>query len=286
MPELPEVEAVRSSLAPLICGQKIVKAAVYHEGVIAPLSAEQFTSALEGQTITAVNRRGKYLLLSMEESPEESTGAEKRDGIVLMVHLRMTGQFVCELPEQPLKKHTHIVLSLGNGKEIRFTDVRRFGKMAVFPKDDFSSVRGLALLGPEPLSDDFSPAYFYAKIKEKKMKIKGALLDQEIVAGLGNIYADEVLFVAGILPTRICSSLSRKEVERLCRCIKSILAEAVLHKGTSFRDYVDGEGNKGGHQAFLQVYQRDGEPCYVCGRTIQRIKIAGRSSHYCSHCQK
>lgn len=278
MPELPEVEAVRSSLEPLICGQKIVKVTVSHEGVIAPQTTAAFCHALENSVIRAVRRRGKYLLISMGRA------GQKDD--ILLVHLRMTGQLICEGPEQPMKKHTHVIIMLGNGKELRFTDVRRFGKMIIFPGGDVSAAHGLAALGPEPLSDDFSPSYFYQKLKPKKVKIKGALLDQTIVAGLGNIYADEVLFAAKILPTRSCSTLSQKEVQRLCQCIKKILAEAVLHKGTTFRDYVDGEGKKGSHQEFLRVYQREGEPCQVCGRTIQRVKIAGRSSHFCPHCQK
>lgn len=278
MPELPEVEAVRSSLEPLICGQKITKVSVYHEGVIAPLTTAVFCHALENSVISAVQRRGKYLLVF--------TGKLGQKDAVLLVHLRMTGQLVCEAAELPLKKHTHVVMTLGNDKEIRFTDVRRFGKMTLFPGGDVSAAHGLATLGPEPLSEDFSSSYFYKKLKPKKVKIKAALLDQTIVAGLGNIYADEVLFAAKILPTRVCSTLSKKEIERLCQCIKKILTEAVLHKGTTFRDYVDGEGKKGSHQEFLQVYQREGEPCYVCGTSIQRIKIAGRSSHFCPHCQK
>lgn len=278
MPELPEVEAVRSSLEPLLCGQEIIKVMIYHAGVISPLTAEAFAAALAGKNIAAVRRRGKYLLFSLQ--------GKDVSGDVLMVHLRMTGQLVCEAPDAPMKKHTHVVLTLENGQEIRFTDVRRFGKMAVFPGGDFSRDPGLAALGPEPLSEEFSPEYFYTKINQKKVKIKAALLDQEIVAGLGNIYADEVLFVAKVLPTRLCCSLSRREVDCLCQCIKNILAEAVLHKGTTFRDYVDGEGKKGSHQDFLQVYQREGVPCSRCGTIIQRVKIAGRSSHFCPHCQK
>ena len=278
MPELPEVEAVRSSLELLICGQKIAKVTVHHEDVIAPLTSMAFCRALENSIISTVARRGKYLLVGVRDDASREN--------LLMVHLRMTGQLICEGAERPLKKHTHVVITLGNGKEIRFTDVRRFGKMVIFPGGDVPSDHGLATLGPEPLSDDFSPAYFYERLKNKKVRVKAALLDQGIVVGLGNIYADEVLFAAGVLPMRVCSTLSKAEVKRLCQCIKKILAEAVLHKGTTFRDYVDGEGKKGGHQDFLQVYQREDAPCYVCGRSIQRVKIAGRSSHFCSHCQK
>lgn len=277
MPELPEVEAVRSSLAPLLWGQRIVGVTLYHSAVIAPLSADAFCGALKNKVICGVDRRGKYLLVALQ-------GKETTD--TLMVHLRMTGQLICEDGDAPLKKHTHVVISLENGSELRFTDVRRFGKMAIFPKGDISACRGLAALGPEPLSEEFSPQYFYDKLNPKKMKIKAALLDQEIVAGLGNIYGDEALFAAGILPERCSCDLSFREVTVLCEKIKEIIAEAILHKGTSFRDYVDGEGKKGGHQEFLKVYQRENQPCFVCGEPICRVKIAGRSSHFCSRCQK
>ena len=179
MPELPEVEAVRSSLAPLLCGQRIAGVIVYHPAVIALLPADAFCKALTNKVIGSVSRRGKYLLVGIQ-------GKETADTI-LMIHLRMTGQLVCQNADTPLKKHTHVVISLENGSELRFTDVRRFGKMAIFQQGDFSSCRGLATLGPEPLSEEFSPKYFFDKLNPKKMKIKAALLDQEIVAGLGNI---------------------------------------------------------------------------------------------------
>ncbi len=273
MPELPEVETIRRSLEPLVKGAKITEIKV-NTPVTQP-QATLFCEQLTKKEILQIARRGKYLIFYLD------------DALVLVVHLRMTGQLVYYPKTAPPSKHTHVIFVFENGAELHFTDTRRFGRMWLVPKTELFGIPGLDTLGPEPIDEGFDKKIIADKLaRHKKMKIKIFILDQTIIAGLGNIYADEVLFASGIHPERRCEDISQKELAALCCAMQNILKEAITHRGTSFRDYVDGNRAKGEHQDFLKVYQRRDQPCLTCGKPIKCIKVGGRSSFYCPHCQK
>ncbi|MGO0122356.1 DNA-formamidopyrimidine glycosylase [Desulfothermobacter acidiphilus] len=266
MPELPEVETIRRQLASQIVGSTVEE-------------VRFFTSPppwdfrpLLGRRVIGVHRRGKWLWLELEK------------GLALLLHLGMTGQLVWETEPAPLPAHTHLVLRLGRG-QLRFTDPRRFGRVELLDKESLQQ-RLEKRLGPEPLSPAFSVDYLTGVLARSRRSLKSLLLDQKIVAGLGNIYADEALFAAGIDPRRQAFTLTPQEIHRLHRAIREVLAEGLAHRGTSFRDYVDAGGVPGAHRLFLRVYGREGQPCPRCGRPINKIKVAGRGTHFCSHCQR
>ncbi len=270
MPELPEVETVRRSLIPLLTGEKLAQVKIVTPAVMLPETAD--FAVLEGATVKDIKRRGKYLVIQFDNS------------LKLTVHLRMTGRLVYQDKEEPYVKHTHAVLVFQSGKELRFVDMRRFGRLWLGEPE---AISGFATLGPEPLDEDFSPEMLACALKKHaKTKIKSAILDQTVVAGLGNIYADEALFRAGIHPERLVHTLSDQEIMDLAAGMRQVLLAAIANRGTSFRDYVDGLGERGSNQETLQVFRRQGQPCPCCGKIIQRVKVAGRSSFFCSCCQK
>ncbi len=275
MPELPEVETIRNSLADRLQGRKIMGVQMLNCSIVkAPDSALEFEKIIIGKSIEYLSRRGKYLLVYLTQN------------YVLVIHLRMTGRLIYTGKQKELAKHTHIVLDFDNGYQLRFIDVRRFGTIHLLSVNELDGIGGLASLGPEPLGKDFDERYLGKKLKGKTRGIKQLLLDQKIIAGLGNIYADEVLFDAAILPTRPGSSLNSEEVSRLYNSIVRVIKEAIDHRGTSFKDYVDGSGLQGKHQEHLMVYQKNGQLCMRCSSVIKKERIAGRSSHFCSTCQK
>lgn len=235
---------------------------------------ENFAAQVTGRKITRLGRRGKYLLLYL-------TGEN-----VLIIHLRMTGRLVYTAPDEPLPKHTHVIFKLSDGNELRFNDIRQFGRLLLTPKKDLNKVKGLKDLGPEPLEREFSRDFLRRELKRKRTRIKSLLLDQTFIAGLGNIYVDEALHRARLHPMRIASSLTPREVANLYHSIVEVLQEGIQNRGTSFRDYVDGDGRKGNYQELLRVYNREGEPCPHCGTAITRIKVSGRSSYFCPACQR
>ncbi|AVX19886.1 DNA-(apurinic or apyrimidinic site) lyase [Carboxydocella sporoproducens DSM 16521] len=275
MPELPEVETVRRSLSPLVCGQEIRAVEVLHPGVIkGVLNARAFVTNLMGRRFVEIRRRGKYLLFLLD------------DGQVLLIHLRMTGRLVLAEAEAPLLPHTHLIWHLSSGQQLRFSDVRRFGEVRLCRQEQLEIEPGLARLGPEPLEQEWTVATLAAAVRGKKAPIKNILLNQEIVAGLGNIYADEALYRAGIKPDRPGQSLSQEEIERLWLAVRQVLAEGIENRGTSFSDYVDGLGQKGQMQTRLKVYGRSGSPCHSCGTILEKMRLAGRSTVYCPVCQQ
>ncbi len=274
MPELPEVETIRRSLENKLKGLVINHVDVFLEKIIKePTDINEFKNLIKGKKIEALSRRGKYLILKISDS------------YVLVMHLRMTGRLLYVAEYEDITKHTHVIFYLNNGYHLRFIDIRQFGTIYLLEEKNLDTIKGLASLGPEPLSDDFTVEVLKEKLKRKSKKIKQVLLDQDVVAGLGNIYADEVLFEAQILPNRAANSLNDEELNRLHTSIIKVIKEAICNRGTSFRDYVDGEGEKGEHQNHLKVYQRDSTPCSRCQCQIKKEKIAGRSSHYCPGCQ-
>ncbi|MDX2242437.1 MAG: DNA-formamidopyrimidine glycosylase, partial [Leptolyngbyaceae cyanobacterium bins.302] len=206
----------------------------------------------------------------------------------LGVHLRMTGQLLWVTPDTPLQKHTRVRLFFEGDRELRFVDQRTFGEMWWVPTGvaPETIITGLQRLGPEPFSDEFSIAYFVERLKNRQRPIKNALLDQAIVAGIGNIYADEALFLTGIRPQQLCTRLSRKQIQQLHANILQVLEASIEAKGTTFSSFRSVDGINGNYGGIAWVYARDGEPCRTCGSVIERLKLAGRSAHFCPKCQR
>jgi formamidopyrimidine-DNA glycosylase len=273
MPELPEVETVKRSLAPCLKGKKIENVKIFFDGIIKYPTSTLFRETIIGRTIVDLERRGKYLLFVLDKS------------FTLVIHLRMTGQLTVCSQSLPINKHTHLIFSLSSKQELRFTDIRKFGLVYLVPTGDWKCIKGLWNLGYEPLGEDFTLQAFTELLKGKKGKLKSFLLDQSKIAGIGNIYADEILFQAGLHPERTIKTLKTAEVKKLYQAIRLTLEEAVIYRGTSLRDYVDGHGEKGGFQERLQVYGRRGEPCYRCQTPLERIVVAGRGTVFCPRCQ-
>ena len=274
MPELPEVETVKLSLAPALTGRTISKVQLIKPVVVAHPGADDFVQHLTGRQITGINRRGKYVLI------------ELNDGSALVIHLRMTGRLYMAAADDEPPKHTHVIFYLDDGSRCFFNDGRRFGRLWLLAKDEEDTVTGMAKLGPEPFDAAFNAEYLQNKLGKRKVVIKQGLLDQTILAGLGNIYVDETLFRAGISPLRPAGEVTAEEWQKLASVIPSLLKEAIEHRGTSFRDYRDGFGRKGDFLSRLKVYQRKGEPCFNCKTPLERTVVAGRSSFYCLKCQK
>jgi len=274
MPELPEVETIKNTLTPLICGDTIIKAHILRSDVIKYPDASTFAKNIEGKKIASLGRRGKYLLFLWEQGGQ------------MVVHLRMTGRMLYSQPNDPLLKHTHVIFDLASGAQLRFSDTRRFGCLWLLEPDEEDCYTGMSKLGPEPLGSDFSALHLKRVLGKRKVNIKQGLLDQRMVAGLGNIYVDESLFAAAIAPTRFASSLTDEEWKNLTAAIVCVLQDSITHNGTTFSDYVDGRGQKGENMSYLKAYKREGQPCLRCGSPLQRIKIAGRSSFFCPECQR
>lgn len=273
MPELPEVETVRRSLTDLVLHKEIKAVEIFKPAILA-LGDEAAYAGLVGYELAEIGRRGKYLLFKLNEPAD----------LLWVVHLRMTGKLLYHQQPEPLQKHDHARLQFADGSELVYNDTRAFGRFWL--TQDAAQVSGLNSLGLEPIDAEFSAAYWQEKIKcRPKTQVKVALLDQTVVAGLGNIYADEVLFQAGVHPERPLGTLTDEENQRLAQAMREILQASIEQRGTTFRDYVDGNNQKGGYQEFLRVFQKLNQPCPNCGQQIQRIKVAGRSSYFCPHCQ-
>ena len=282
MPELPEVETVARDLRGLVVGATIAGARGDWGPMIrshADLAA--FDREVAGRRIEAVGRRGKVVLLSLS------------GGAAITIHLKMTGQLFVVPAATPADRHVHVVLALADGRELRFRDIRKFGRMGLWPVDpgtgralDPEAGRELfAAIGPEPLEATFTLAVFQARLRARRGRLKPLLLDQGFVAGIGNIYADEVLWRARLHPLRPAATLPPADERRLHREIRAVLAEAVERRGSSVDDYTAPEGD-GSMQERLEAYQRTGEPCPRCGRPIRRIVVGGRATHFCGWCQR
>lgn len=273
MPELPEVETVRRSLEQVLIGEKIAKVEIYYGGIIKIPDTRSFIDLIQGKVIQVIKRRGKYLLFYLSGNYN------------LIIHLRMTGQLIFCEPGTGVPKHTHIIFYLKNGKELRFVDIRKFGLVYLVPTGEWQEIKGLYTLGPEPLNKEFNLRKLQDSVGNKKGKLKAFLLDQRQIAGIGNIYADEIMFAAGLHPERAIESLREIEVERLYNAIKHKLQEGVKFRGTSFSDYVDGLGEKGSYQTRLCVYQCAGQPCKRCGTLLVKKVVSGRGTVFCPKCQ-
>jgi len=282
LPELPEVETVRKGLEKLLKDFYIERIEVLKERSIAGVcGSKSFINSIENSYLGKWERRGKYLIGSLHSK------AKNRKGY-LVVHLRMTGQFKLLKKEIPPCAHTRVRFFAEGGKELRFIDIRNFGLMWYVPKSKSVGeiVSGIKKLGPEPFSSAFNSLYLKDYLNKKTRSIKSALLDQETVAGVGNIYADETLFDAGINPKTECRNLKSKDLIRLCNSLIKILNISIGEGGTTFSDFRDLEGGSGNYGGQAWVYRRAGKCCKKCGEKILREKICGRSTHWCPNCQK
>lgn len=274
MPELPEVETVRRTLSNLIVGKTIQSVTVSLPRIIQrPDDIKQFEIELEGHTILDVGRRGKFLRIIM-------------NGLVLVSHLRMEGRYGLYQSGDPVEKHTHVIFHFTDGTELRYKDVRQFGTMHLFLPGEELQQKPLVKLGLEPLEESFTVEAFKAVMGKRTVKIKVALLNQEYIVGLGNIYVDEALFRAGIHPERPANSLSEQELEVLYESIVATLTEAVEAGGSSIKSYVNGQGEMGMFQHSLRIYGRKNEPCVQCGQPVVKTVVGGRGTHYCPNCQR
>lgn len=271
MPELPEVETSRRGISPHIKQQVLHKVVVRQPQMRWPVPIKALAS-LEGLMLNAVERRGKYLQL-------------KFDCGQVLLHLGMSGSLRIVEQGTAVKKHDHIDFEFANGKVLRLHDPRRFGCCLYHSNNEPEVHKLLAKLGPEPLSDDFSFEYFYQQSRKKKKPIKQWLMDSHLVVGVGNIYACESLFQAGIRPTAVVGRVSKVRLELLYHAVREILAKAIEQGGTTLKDFVSAEGSPGYFKQELAVYGREGESCNTCQSTIKNIKLSGRSSFYCPSCQ-
>jgi formamidopyrimidine-DNA glycosylase len=273
MPELPEVETVANGLNKRVAGDVIESVWIGSRTQPLKSPAQEIARVLEGARIDRVRRVGKHIVADLTEARK---GHKPRAQWI--IHLGMTGQMLVSRPESDIEKHTHLIAKMASGKELRFVDPRMFGKLQVAPAASFKAP------GSEPINADRE--HFARLFKGRKTTIKSALLNQALLSGIGNIYADESLFRAGIRPRRRAASLTKNDLTRLYDAIQEVLAEAIAAGGSSVSDYVDADGKAGFFQMQHRVYQRESQPCLVCKTPIKRIVIGGRSSHYCPKCQK
>jgi formamidopyrimidine-DNA glycosylase len=292
MPELPEVETIRRGLVAKVSNKLIWRVEVRCQRIIVRPGARELEAALDQQTIQAIRRRGKFLLLETED-------------YVLLIHLGMTGQltywdkaasndnefFVHPLTglqkarQHDVDKHTHVSLYFADGNALHYRDIRQFGKWRLYRRDEFAQAREFWSLGLEPFTPDYRWAQFLKRFDGRKLQVKSLLLNQSFVAGVGNIYADEALFEARIHPERRVTTLTRQEKQRLFRAIPKVLKRGLKYGGTTFQNYLNAEGQKGSNQERLRVYGREGELCLRCHGYVARTVVSQRSSHFCPRCQ-
>ena len=273
MPELPEVETIRRALLPQISGLIIRNIDVYETRLRRPLDSNLLIKLLQGQKIGDISRRAKYLIFQFENEN------------VMIIHLGMSGRLQLVNPKDEIEKHTHVIFSLSDGRQLRFKDTRRFGFIEALTKAQLENYEPFLHLGVEPLTDDFSVGYLLEKAGKSERAIKSVLMDANIVVGVGNIYANEALFHAGIHPLVQGRQLNFQDCHKIVDAVKEVLQQALLQGGTTINDFRDSNGEPGSFQVTLHVYSRKGEPCLVCGTPIERIAQIGRSSFFCPICQ-
>ncbi len=285
MPELPEVETIRNDLSKSILNKKIVSIKISKPKIVKS-SLINFKNSLEGSYFKKIDRIGKLMIFVLNKTDK-----------FLLVHLKMTGQLIYisgkniisgghnypKIDKLP-NKFSHIIFTFQDKSKLFYNDIRQFGYMKIVNKNELKEIK--SNFGLDPINSKFIKSDFLETIKNKKTNIKAFLLNQKYIAGIGNIYADEILFNAKIKPTRNIISLSRLEKEKIYLAINKILKKAITYRGTTFSNYVDGSGNRGNFTKLLKVYQREGEKCFKCGGKIKRIKICGRGTHYCPVCQR
>ncbi len=301
MPELPEVEHVVRALRRVVVGRQMVATEVRLPKLILPTTPSVFKRKLKGSTITGVSRRGKFILIELEKGGALPDGRasdtsvrrplrkpDREGGCILVVHLRMTGKFLYLSADDALPKHARAIFYLDNDRRLVFCDQRKFGLMKLVARSRLSNTKGISELAPEPFSDDFNVTYLRETLARSRRTVKTLLLDQTKVLGLGNIYAAEALFRAGINPFKVSAELSTKRIARLHAAILEALRDAITDSSTSRIDLEHADGFSYGEafERFWQVYEREGEPCVKCGAHIRRITHGGRSTYWCPRCQR
>jgi formamidopyrimidine-DNA glycosylase len=282
VPELPEVETITRGLDKRVSGDRIDSVWIGSRKQPLKSPAAKIATALEGKKIVRVHRAGKHIVFDLERAANEKRNPQlaasvQQQQAQWIVHLGMSGRIVVCDPAAEIVKHTHLIAQLGSGRELRFVDPRMFGKLSVHAS-------GFDPGGVEPL--EVNEDQVSTLVRGRKTPIKSALLNQKLLRGIGNIYADESLFRAGIRPRRRAASLTRRDLHRLFRAVQEVLREAIAKGGSSISDYVDSDGEEGFFQLEHRVYGREGEQCLVCRTTVKRVVLVGRSSHYCPNCQK
>lgn len=271
MPELPEVETTKRGISPHILGQQITHANIYFPVLRWPINAD-LPKLLKNKVIQTVQRRGKYLILGFEHGN-------------LLLHLGMSGSLRIVDPQQERKKHDHFEIVFLNGKALRLHDPRRFGAV-IWCESDWREHDLIKSLGPEPLSSEFTTDYLFQRSRKKTVAVKNFIMNSHVVVGVGNIYASEALFIAGINPKRSAGKISKARYEKLTEAIKQVLSSAIRQGGTTLRDFLNAEGSPGYFALHLNVYGRENEPCYNCQSPIKHCIIGQRATYYCPRCQR
>ncbi len=273
MPELPEVETVKETLKLKLIDKKIKDVKIYYDGIIAYPEIKEFSKQIKNLPIKDINRRGKWLMFDL-------------DKYYLLSHLRMEGKYFFKNKGDKLDNHEHVVFSLDSNEELRYRDTRKFGKMYLIKKEDINNVGPIKDLGLEPWDTNLTKEYLKDKYKTKKLPIKTVLLDQSIIVGIGNIYADEILFLSKLNPLIKCCDLKDDDLENIIKYTKEVLEKAIKLGGTTIRTYTSVDGVHGRFQNELLVHGKDNDSCPACGQAIKKIRVGGRGTYYCSNCQK
>lgn len=272
MPELPEVETVKEGLKRQVVDRIIKDIDVYYDGIIEYPNLDNFCESIKGQKINDISRYGKWLIFVL-------------DDYYLLSHLRMEGKYFIKTSNDVINKHEHVVFKFDDGLELRYMDVRKFGKMHLIKKEDIDKVGPLIELGLEPWDDKLTVDYLREKYCKKRLPIKSVILDQSIIVGIGNIYADEILFLSGINPLVKAMDLKNNDLANIIKYTKEVLEKAIEQGGTTIRSYSSVNGVHGLFQQSLNVHSREGEKCPKCGNIIIKIKVGGRGTYYCDNCQ-
>lgn len=272
MPELPEVETVKESLKQRLLGKTIKSVSIYYDNIIEYPSVSKFKNNIKNQQIKEINRYGKWLIFVL-------------DNYYLLSHLRMEGKYFFKNPKEKLEKHEHVVFNLDDGTELRYMDVRKFGKMHLIEKEEITKKGPFLSMGLEPWDKQLTKDYLKIKFQKKRLPIKSALLDQSIIVGIGNIYADEILFLSKINPQKPANTLKEEDLTNIIKYTKQILEKAIKKGGTTIRSYTSVDGVHGLFQQELYVHCKMGEKCPICATTILKIKVGGRGTYYCPTCQ-
>ncbi len=273
MPELPEVETIKNKLKELVLNKRIIDVNIMYPNIIEYPSTLEFKKQIKNQTINDIKRRGKWLMFEL-------------DSHYLLSHLRMEGRYIIRNKKEQYDKHEHVSFILDDNTELRYKDTRKFGRMHLIKKEEITLKKPLNELGLEPFDNQLNIDYLKGKYRMKKLPIKTVLLDQSIITGIGNIYADEILFLSRVNPLTKCLDLNDKELENIIKYTKQVLNNAIKLGGTTIRSYEQVEGVHGNFQDNLLVHNKEGEKCPNCANKIIKIKVGGRGTYYCSNCQK
>lgn len=273
MPELPEVETVKETLKLKLIGKKIKDVKVYYDGIIAYPEVKEFSKQIKNLPIKDIKRRGKWLMFDL-------------DNYYLLSHLRMEGKYFFKNKKDKLDNHEHVVFTLDDDEELRYRDTRKFGKMYLIKKEDINSIGPIKDLGLEPWDDNLNINYLKDKYKNKRLPIKTVLLDQSIIVGIGNIYADEILFLSKLNPLIKCCDLKDNDLNNIIKYTKKVLEKAIKLGGTTIRTYTSVDGVHGRFQNELLIHGKDKDVCPNCGQPIEKIRVGGRGTYYCINCQK